>query len=263
MTRSVADAALMQNVMSGYDPLDHCSVQQKLTLPRDLGQVQGLKIAYSIDLGHYQVMDDVRRETLSVLDTLRDAGAVVEEVSIDWASDAIRLAHLSEEFFFAGQLQEAIEQHPDKLSDYVPELLQTATGATADHSRQAIKTAGDIWFSYLGPLFERYDALITPTVSCPEVPADCWQQQLIDPAEHQLGDVAITDTDTAMTALFNMFNRCPVLSVPAGLTDRGLPVGVQIASRPYCDETAFHIGQAIEHRKPWLDNAAHRPSLAF
>jgi len=40
-------------------------------------------------------------------------------------------------------------------------------------------------------------------------------------------------------------------------------VGVQIASRPYCDETAFHIGQAIEHRKPWLDNAARRPLLAL
>jgi len=49
--------------------------------------------------------------------------------------------------------------------------------------------------------------------TCPEVPAENWQKDILTINGHE-----ITDTDTAMTVLFNMFNRCPVLSVPAGMT---------------------------------------------
>jgi len=253
MTRSVADAALMQNIMSGPHPLDHNSLKNRLTIPRELGDVRGLKIAYSLDLGHYQVIDDVRRETLATLDVLREAGAEIEEVEIDWASEAIRLAHFSEEFILAGVLQKALDEHADQMSDYVPQLYETATSVSADDYRRCFAVAGQVWNDHLGPLFQRYDAFITPGVSCPEVPAENWQKDIL-----LVNGEEITDTDTAMTALFNMFNRCPVLSVPAGMTDRGLPVGIQVVGRPYDDVMTFRIGQAIEEARPW---AHRRPSL--
>ena len=246
MTRSVADAALMQNVMSGYHPLDHNSLKNRVTIPRDLGDLRGRRFAFSMDLGHYLVVDDVRREINATLDCLRDAGAQIDEIDIDWASEAIRLAHFSEEFIFAGMLGDAMKNHADKLSDYVPELYQTASSVTADDYRRCLQVAGQVWNDHFGPMFAKYDGLLTPGVSCPEVPAENWQKDIII-----VDGVEITDTDTAMTALFNMFNRCPVLSVPSGMTDRGLPVGIQIVGRPYDDVTTFHVGQAIENRRPW------------
>lgn len=254
MTRTVADAAIMQNVMSGPHPLDHNSVQDRVRIPADLGDVRGLKIAFSLDLGHYLVVDDVARETRATLDALRDAGAEIVEVDVDWASEAIRLAHFHEEFIFAGLLQDAMENHADKLSDYVAQLYETASSVTADDYRRGLEVAGLVWQEHLGPLFEAYDAFITPGVSCPEVPAENWQKDVLTVEGQE-----ITDTDTAMTALFNMFNRCPVLSVPAGMTDRGLPVGIQIVGRPYDDVTTFRIGQAVEKARPW---AHRRPPLA-
>tara|TARA_B100000029_G_scaffold287133_1_gene280875 strand:- start:367 stop:1788 length:1422 start_codon:yes stop_codon:yes gene_type:complete len=256
MTRTVADAALMQNVMSGYHPLDHTSLRNRLTLPIDASHITGLKIAYSLDLGHYEVVDDVRRETLHALDALRDAGAEVEAVNIDWASEPIRLAHLSEEFKFAGVLDEALEKHADKVSDYVGELAETAHSATADDYRRALTVAGRVWHEHLGPLMDRFDAFICPGVSCPEVPAENWQQN-----ELIINGKSLTDTDTAMTALFNMFGRCPVLSVPSGMTDAGLPTGLQIVGRPYDDKTVFRIGGALERQRPWLDVPTRRPPL--
>jgi Asp-tRNA(Asn)/Glu-tRNA(Gln) amidotransferase A subunit family amidase len=249
ITRTVADAALMQNVMSGPHPLDHNSLRDKIRLPQDLGDVRGLKIAYSMDQGRYLVVDDVRRETRLTLDALREAGAEVTEIEMDWASEAIRLANLHEEFIFAGMLEDAVKNHADKMSDYVPQLYETASAATADDFRRGLAVAGQVWRDHLGPLFENYDALITPGVSSPEVPAENWQKDLLT-----VNGQEITDTDTAMTVLFNMFNRCPVLSVPAGMTDRGLPVGVQIVGRPYDDVMTFRIGSAIEKHRPW----AHR-----
>ena len=253
MTRSVADAALMQNIMSGPHPLDHNTLQNKINIPQELSDVRGLRIAYSIDLGHYIVHDDVRRETIETLNVLQDAGAKITEVKIDWASEAIKLAHLSAEFLFAGVVRKALTDHAEMMSDYVPQLYETASSVTEDDYRRSLTVAGELWNEHMGPLFKNYDALITPGVSCPEVPAENWQKDKI-----LVNGKEITDTDTAMTALFNMFNRCPVLSVPAGMTDKGLPVGIQIVGRPYDDVTTFQIGQAIEDRRPWSDR---RPKI--
>ena len=206
-----------------------------------------------MDLGYYLVTDDVRRETRATVDALRDAGAEVDEIEIDWASEAIKYANMSEEFIFAAFLKGAIDQHADELSDYVPQLYETASAVTADDYRKGLQVAGETWFNHFGPLFKTYDALITPGVSCPEVPAESWQKDVIIVDGRE-----VTDTDTAMTVLFNMYNRCPVLSVPAGMTDSGLPVGIQIVGRPYDDITTFKIGKAVEHHRPW---STRRPEI--
>ena len=253
MTRSVFDAALMQNVMSGPHALDHNSVSEGVTLPTSYQDIRGLKIAFSMDLGYYEVDDDVRRETKNTLDALNQAGAQISEINIDWASEAIKLAHASEEFLFENVIRQALAKCPELLSDYVPQLYETASAITPDDYRNALQVAGNVWSKHMGPLFQEYDVLITPGVSCPEIPAEHWQKDTL-----LVNGKELTDTDTAMTALFNMFNRCPVLSVPAGMTERGLPVGIQIVGRPYDDVTVFNVGAAVETFRPW---SAQRPEI--
>ncbi|MGI9304370.1 MAG: amidase [Gammaproteobacteria bacterium] len=253
MARTVADAALMTNVMSGPHPLDHHSLPNRVTVPSTLAGIEGLKIAYSMDLGHYEMIDDVRRETSATLDTLRDAGAELVEVDFD-ASEAIRLAHAHEEFMLADIVAGVVRDHPELICDYTPELAETATSVTAQDYRNAIRVAGRFWRDHLGPMFSRFDALLCPTVSCPEVPAENWQKHKL-----VINGKSLTDTDTAMTALFNMYNRCPILAIPSGMTDAGLPSGVQIVGRPHDDVTVFRIGHAVETRRPWLDCASSRP----
>ena len=256
MSRTVADAALMANIMSGPHPLDHNSLQRKVTIPAELPDIAGVKIAYSIDLGHYEVIDDVRRETDAALKTLRDAGAEVTEVPVDWASEVIRLGHGSQEFLFAPGISAAVRDHGDIVSDYVPQLEETATSFTADDYRRSLSLAGETWDRHLGPLFRDHHAFITPTVSCPEIPADGWQKDTIT-----VNGKVLTDTDTAMTVLWNIFGRCPVLAVPSGLTDGGLPTGLQVVGRPEDDVTVFRVAAALEQRRPWLDSPQRRPDL--
>ena len=246
MARTVSDMILMQNIMSGPHIIDHRSFIEKEIIPAKQIRNKSFRIGYSIDLGHYDVIDDVKRATLSVLNALESTGSKITEIDIKWASDAIRLAHLSEEFLFADLFKHVSEQCPDILSDYVPELIQTANVVTADDYRQSLVVAGNVWSSHLAPLFEQFDALIIPTVSNPNVPAENKQKDIINVNGKQ-----ITDTDTAMTVLFNMFNSCPVLNVPSGITDDGIPVGIQIITRPNDDITAFQIGQMIENIHPW------------
>ena len=54
-----------------------------------------------------------------------------------------------------------------------------------------------------------------------------------------------------ITPVFNVMSRLPVLAVPSGLADNGVPTGVQIAARSYDDVTAFRVGAAVEQARPW------------
>jgi len=256
MTRSVADAALMTNVMAGHHRLDHHSLPGKLRLPDNPLPIDGINIAFSMDLGHHEVDGDVARETHLAIDALRAAGATVDAIDVNWASEAIRLAHAHEEFLFAPVIVAALRDHPDLVCDYTTELAQTATSVTVDDYRASLEVAGRVWQDHLGPLFQRYDAFVCPTVSCPEVSAESTQKSPV-----LINGKSFTDTDTAMTALFNMYNRCPALAVPSGMTDAGLPTSLQIIARPHDDAMAFRVGSALERQRPWLDNPARRPVL--
>jgi len=80
MARSVADAALMQNVTSGPHPLDHDSLRQKVKLPTVAGSIKGMKIAYSVDLGYVPVEPAVRRNMLKAIEVFRKLGAKVDVI---------------------------------------------------------------------------------------------------------------------------------------------------------------------------------------
>jgi Asp-tRNA(Asn)/Glu-tRNA(Gln) amidotransferase A subunit family amidase len=100
LARTVADAVLLQNVMCGPSPTDIASLRPKLRLPMHYKPIKGWRIAYSIDLGFYNVDKDVVANTKAALDVFRALGATVEEVDIGWTIDALKagVAHLNHLF---------------------------------------------------------------------------------------------------------------------------------------------------------------------
>jgi Asp-tRNA(Asn)/Glu-tRNA(Gln) amidotransferase A subunit family amidase len=85
-----------------------------------------------------------------------------------------------------------------------------------------------------------------------------------DYAGHEL-EVGSRDVDyfleAFLTPVFNVFSRCPVLSVPSGFAANGVPTGAQIVGRPYDDLTPFHVGAACERSRPWFDEPERRPRI--
>jgi Asp-tRNA(Asn)/Glu-tRNA(Gln) amidotransferase A subunit family amidase len=67
--------------------------------------------------------------------------------------------------------------------------------------------------------------------------------------------------DSIMTSPFNAMSRCPVLAVPSGFAENGVPTGIQIVGRTYDDETVFRVGAALEQVQPWFDAPERRPVL--
>ena len=84
MTRSVADGALMQNVMAGPHPDDICSLRPKLELPDLFEPIKGWRIAFSMDLGYFEIDEEVKKNTRDAIEAFKSLGCTVEEVELGW-----------------------------------------------------------------------------------------------------------------------------------------------------------------------------------
>ena len=242
MARTADDAILMQNVTAGLHPLDHLSLPAPPPL-QHTADVSGLRIALSTDLDCFRVASDVERQTRAAAAALTEAGAVVEEVDVPWAGETIEAAYAYGDHIYADDFATAVREHSDEVCDYTPFFAEIGAEVTSADFHRSLTMAGNTWFEHLGPLFQRYDAFMCPTVALHEVPAELkpWEDDVLE-----VDGVGVGANDWVMTTLFNMYNRCPVVAAPSGFVDSGMPASVQIAGRPHDDQTVFSIALALE-----------------
>ena len=256
LARTVADCALMQNVMSGFHPSDIASLRDKMTIPLQHQGVKGLKIAYTMDVGNEVLADDVRHHTMAALDRLADQGAIIEEVDLGWTRETTYAARDHLDFLFGFYLRQECEAHPDLVCDYTKFLAERSKTATQKKVFRCMEISAKMYKS-IGPVLEDAHALICPVFITHEVRAD---QALWDTmAVH--GRVIDSDYEFSLLPQFNMLNQLPALAVPSGMSDSGLPMGVQIVGRAYDDPRVFRVAAALEQATPFYDCAARRPQL--
>ncbi|MCA0869430.1 amidase [Seohaeicola saemankumensis] len=258
LARSVRDAILLQNVMSGPHPWDIASLKPKLTLPSEYPDVKGWKIALSMDLGSFTVSEDVRRNTLAAADMFRAMGATVEEVEIGWGPEVPEACMTYLTHLFGGALSDELEQHGDLMTSYCRQFAENSLSSTARDFVHSLQVAGESYMK-LGPLLERYDCLICPTNALPAVPAE------FDPSVDTViieGVEVRPELGWVMTTPFNMMSRCPVVSVPSGFAANGVPTGLQIVAPSYRDDIAFQAALAFETASGgWYGDASARPAI--
>ena len=252
MTRTVADAALMLSVMAGPDEMDRTS----LPAPVDdyAGQlragVQGLRIAYSPNLDTLRVDPDVAavvRDAAKVFDTL---GSRVEEVKVNFA-DSHHMIRMLWNAHEAGNYARYLPEWRDRMD---PGLVASIEDGLRYSVVDYIDMRGQklAYWDSVRPLFERYDLLLTPSLSvaaftCGRINPEHWPP----PA---------TQWDWMGWASFSYpfnFTGQPAATVPAGFTPSGLPVGLQIVGRRFADLTVLQASAAFEEARPWT---ARRPA---
>jgi aspartyl-tRNA(Asn)/glutamyl-tRNA(Gln) amidotransferase subunit A len=257
MARTVADCALLENVIAGPDPSDVASLRPKLEIPSQLDSVEGMRIALCPDLGCYAVDVDVAANTQAAAGRLRDAGATVTEVSLPWRLDMIQqAARIHFGMIFGPSIRELYERNGADLTSYARHFAAEAAEVAKEDFLIGLELESRI-YAPLGALLAEFDALICPTFAIPALPA-----------EYDVTDeIAVNGRPTAnwmdvmMTLPFNIASRCPVVSVPSGLSRDGVPTGLSIVGKTYDDVTAFRVAAAHEERFPWLDQPSRRPAL--
>lgn len=258
MARSVRDAALLQNVMCGPHPHDIASLRPKLRLPLHYRPTRGWKIAYSPDLGFFEVDKEVRRNTEAALNVFRSLGATVEEVDLGWTEEALSAGLDYLEHLFGASLSPLLKRHAGAMTTYARAFAEKGKKSKSTDFVASLQVAARM-YDTLGPILERHHLLVCPTNALPAVPAGFDQTAGTvringKPVNPMLGWV--------MTTPFNTLSRCPVLSVPSGRAASGVPTGIQIVGRTYRDVDVFRAAIAYEEAcGGWYASPAKRPDL--
>lgn len=251
MARTVADTALLANVMSGRHPGDHASFGGPGTLPveyPDAGDVAGLRVALCLRLGDYPLDEAVEANTRAVAETLRAAGAVVEEVVLPWTTEGIRETIFTHFGHILGPaMEEATVGAQDTLAAYTRQFIADARAAA--ERRTLVEGLGEEARiqAELAEAMDGFDVLLCPTSGAGSLAADADYLDGICVAGRTLQHY----WEGHLTAPFNITNRCPVLAVPSGFGADGVPTGVQVVGHSFQEESVFRAGAAIEALRPW------------
>ena len=258
LTRTVADAALGMTALAGYHPGDPFSIDENVDFLAALERpVEGLRIAYTADYDVFPIDPQVASVVRSAVAAFEDAGAHVEEVSLGITRDQRELSDLWCRLIMPINLQafegfkaagiDVVGDHADDLPPEYRHWLDVGYGMTAlDFVRdQELRT--EVYAAIQG-VFADYNLIVGPTLAC--LPVDNADDG------NTVGPTAISGVDVdpligwCPTYLFN-YTGHPAASIPAGMTDDGLPVGMQIAGRRYADVDVLAASAAFEQFRPW------------
>ena len=249
-TMSVADAALMMNVLSQPDARDWTSLPpdgRDYRVGLDDG-VRGLRIAYSPTLGYARnVHPEVAAAVERAVRDLESLGAVVEAVDPGFADPLDICTGL----WFLGAYTVWSGLSPTQQAVCDPDFRAEAElGArlSALEVQQLNQRRGALG-TQLRQFMQGYDLIATPTVSVPAFEAR--------PAGHTPIDAATLLGWTPFSYPFNLSQQ-PAASIPCGLTSGGLPIGLQLVGPMFGDALVLRACRAYERLRPIA-----RPPLAW
>jgi aspartyl-tRNA(Asn)/glutamyl-tRNA(Gln) amidotransferase subunit A len=242
MTRTVADAALMLNVMARPDDRDAYALppaELEFTTGLEDG-VKGLRIAFSPRLGYAKVDPEVASAVAAAAKVFVELGAQVEETDpgFDSPRDAFYV-------LWATGGAKVVASYPPRQHAQMDQGLVAMAKVGENFSARDYLDAEQIRAALIlrMNLFQRkYDLLLTPTVAVPALPVG---PDLNDPAseKHWIDW-------TPFSYPFNM-TRQPAISVPCGLTKAGLPIGLQLVGRLHDDARVLRAARAYEISRPF------------
>jgi len=258
LTRTVADAALVLQTLSGYDARDVYSLPDTPDLVASLdGDLRGKRIAYSADFGVYPVDPRVAAVVAASVRAFEEAGAIIEEVDIPIPYDQRELSDLWCRLItplnigtFEGFKAAGLDLLRDHRDSFPPEYLRWIDAGYKSSVTDVIRDQRmrTVVCDAIQQVLGTYDFIVTPTLSAVQVD-NATDGNTVGPRE-----VAGVEVDPligwCMTYLIN-FSGHPAASIPAGLIDARLPVGMQIIGRHHDDAGVLTASSVFEQIRPW------------
>jgi amidase len=252
LARTVADAALMLDVVAGYEPGDpYWAPEPPLEFRHEIGSPPAeLRVGYTIEPPIQASVDPACVEAVEDAAALLESlGHNVEPAQPDWHDDLLFM-----HFFNIWILIPAAYG----LMDY--SMLEPTNKAFGELSEQTAAATVIRSANELGAIARRivafwddYDLLLTPTLALEPVPCG-WLFESPDPGMQ----FARAGFFTPFTPAFNLTGQ-PAASVPLCWTEAGLPVGVQLVAAPADEATLLRVSAQLEEARPWAERVPPSP----
>ncbi|MBX3071267.1 MAG: amidase [Thermomicrobiales bacterium] len=240
MARTVRDTALLLSVMAGADGRDQLaypSDASSFTQPLDR-DFKGVRVAWSPDLGELPLDPRVRSTLAKQRATFEALGCIVEDVAPPlW--DADEIFHDLRAGMLAAGNAENFARDRDQMKPEAVWNIEKGLAMSAAQLGQAMARQ-EALFQRMREFMETYEFVLCAVNQVPPFPAEWRYPEEVDgvPMENYIAWMK--------TAYYITVTRCPSISVPAGFTDDGLPVGLQIAGRFRDDLSVLQMAHAFE-----------------
>jgi aspartyl-tRNA(Asn)/glutamyl-tRNA(Gln) amidotransferase subunit A len=244
ITRSVADAAIMLQVISGYDEEDPYSIDAPVDdydAHLDDG-IRGWRIALGIGEYADDADDEVRQAVGRAAGTLEALGAQLTPVDVSFLHQAALANGLMTQADGAAFHRKRLAEHPDWFGEDVRRRLESGRDLPSGDYVLARQTQAEIKHQ-LHRFFAEYDILLLPSTPITAPPIK--------------GEDAVAQARrlTRFTAPFNLAGL-PAISLPCGFDPRGLPIGLQMIAEAWREAALLRAAAAYERQQNW---AARRP----
>jgi amidase len=240
MARTVADVALFLSAIAGPDPRSPLSIAEegaRFAAPLG-GSFKGARVAWWRGLGGIPFEPEIRRVIDANRKTFEDLGCIVEEdepdfAGIDEAFPALRYASNH------AQYAALARQRPEWVKDTIRFEIAQAERITGGDIGRALARQTRM-YEQSREFFNRYEYFVLPVTQV--APFD-----VTVPYPTQIGGTAMkTYIDWMRSCWYVTFMTNPAISVPAGFTESGLPVGIQIVGRHRDEWSVLQLAHAFE-----------------
>ncbi len=247
MARRVEDTALLLQVIAGYDPEDPVSVDTDVPdYPAQLnGNVRGWRVALAEDPFFTKADADVLAAVRAAAEVFASLGAQISPVEFPGAYEAAKDNGLMVTSDAAAFHQERLTDLPEKFGEDIRQRLEIGAAYTSSEYSLARRNQTVLRRKF-EQFFNDYDLLLTATTP------------IAAPLLEGPDAVEQARTLTRFTAPFNI-SGLPAISLPCGFTDQGLPIGLQIVTRPWGEAALLRAAQAYERATEWHQR---RPNLS-
>jgi aspartyl-tRNA(Asn)/glutamyl-tRNA(Gln) amidotransferase subunit A len=247
IARSVEDAAVMLQVIAGYDAKDSIAVAAPvpeytaaLTQP-----IRGLRVGIPRDYFFEQLDPDVARLVEEAIALLRPKVAAVRDVTlprfqfVENGSYDVELYHYQKQFF---------DKSPELYHPWSRQQLESLKSVTAVAYVETLKRLRECRRD-IRRVFEDVDVLLLPTMREPAP----LLSETVSGAHHR---------PPSNVSAFNRFGT-PAISVPCGFSRNGLPVGLQMIGRPFGEKTVLAVAHAYQVAGDWIEKLDAKRKLTY
>lgn len=242
MTRTVEDAAIILDVIKGYDPKDHTSVDRDISVMVDkqLDNLEGVVLGFHESYMFDGIDDEIKNLMIKAFKAFEQLGAEIVEIDlpyIDEGLQALRTIAQSEVYAFHKPM---LEKYADDYGDDLAYRFHYGQDVTTEQYIDAQRMR-KLFVEKTIEQMKGIDALIGPTNVQPPFKRDT-----------MVPEMAISNMFTlGKTPLANVLGF-PSLAFACGYTKANLPVGMQLIGKPFAERTILQIGDLYERSEPWM-----------
>ena len=261
ITKDVRDCAMLLNIIAGHDKMDTTSVDRpKIDYTKALkNDVKGLKIAVPKEFFGEGINEEVKAKLEEAMETYKELGAEVTEVSLDIAEyalatyyiiacaeassnlgrfDGVRYGHRAKEYSNLKELyrNSRTEGFGEEVKRRIILGTYVLSSGYYDAYYKKAQQVRTLVMNEFKKIFDEYDVILTPT--SPTVAFDIGSK-INDPLAMYLADICTVSVNIA---------GLPGISIPCGVDSTGMPVGMQLIGNRFAEETLLNTAYTFEQK---------------